>query len=61
MGILGTLNDLFWSEKIWLPPNFTWEDLDPKYEYQFTNYRHLYLYAIPLAFVILLIRFILEK
>lgn len=61
MNIFKTFSDIFWSRHVWLPPNYTWEDLEPKYEYQFTNYRHVYLYPIPFAFIVLLIRVILEK
>ncbi|XKL59167.1 hypothetical protein PGB90_000183 [Kerria lacca] len=61
MKIFGPFSDIFWHKNVWLPPNFTWDQLEPKYEYQFTNYRHLYSYAIPLACVILFIRLLLER
>lgn len=61
MNLLGTFSDIFWHESVWLPPNLTWAKLEPKYEYQFTDYRHVYLYPIPLAFVILFLRYLTEK
>lgn len=61
MNIFGTFSDVFWHKDVWLPPNFTWEQLEPKYEYQFTDYRHVYLYPIPLACIILVIRYLLER
>lgn len=61
MMLLGSFSDIFWHKSVWLPPNFTWAQLEPKYEYQFTDYRHLYLYPITLAFVVLFIRHLTEK
>lgn len=54
--------DLFWSEYVWLPPNTTWADLAPNAssEVQHTDYRDL-LYPLPMAIVMLLIRYTLEK
>lgn len=52
---------IFWNAKFWLPPGMTWEDYEPKDEYDHTNYRHLYLYPIPLTAGILIFRFALEK
>lgn len=59
--MLQRLSDLFWSPSIWLPGNTTWADLEPDEKMSFTNYRHLYIYPIPLALVILLVRFAIEK
>lgn len=55
------VSEYFWSKEIWLPPNFTWQMLDPKFGHNCTDYRHLYIYPIALAFLVLFIRIILEK
>ncbi|BES92325.1 longevity assurance factor [Nesidiocoris tenuis] len=51
--------DCFWTPKVWLPPNVTWEDLVPNEKIQYTDHTHLY-YPIPMAMVVLAIRYILE-
>lgn len=61
MNLVKAFSDIFWHKSIWLPPNLTsWEQVDPKFEYQFTDHRHLYQYAIPLAFVMLFIQCLTE-
>lgn len=54
--------DSFWSERIWLPPNTTWADIAPEAskEIQHADYRHLF-YPLPMAFLMLLLRYCLEK
>ncbi|XP_030757262.1 ceramide synthase 6 [Sitophilus oryzae] len=54
--------DTFWSPTVWLPPNTTWADIAPESstEIQHADHRHLW-YPIPLAFVMLLLRYLLEK
>lgn len=54
--------DSFWSPHIWLPPNTTWADIAPESseEIQHADYRHLF-YPLPMALVMLLIRFLFEK
>lgn len=50
----------FWDRRMWLPPNVTWEDLEPNGKIQYTNHNHLY-YPLPMALVMLIIRYFLEK
>ncbi|KAK9876059.1 hypothetical protein WA026_011169 [Henosepilachna vigintioctopunctata] len=52
----------FWSESIWLPPNTSWADISPEAnkDINHTNPRHL-IYPIPMAFGMLLLRYVLEK
>ncbi|XP_053617763.1 ceramide synthase 6-like isoform X2 [Plodia interpunctella] len=54
--------DAFWDDGLWLPPNTTWEDIAPGPEKAvvYTDYRHL-IFPIPLAFVLILLRNLLEK
>lgn len=64
MDYLREFSDAFWSESIWLPPNITWTDISAQSKthpnVQHADYRHL-LWPIPMAFVIIILRFILEK
>lgn len=62
MNILRDISDTFWSKHIWLPPNTTWADIAPgsRPDVQHADYRDL-IYPIPLAAVMLIIRYILEK
>lgn len=61
-GILRSVNDAFWSEYVWLPPNVTWEHVAPgaQRDIDTTDYRHLY-FPLPFALVLLIIRYCLEK
>lgn len=54
--------DVFWSEHVWLPANTTWADLAPNAssEVRHTDYRDL-LYPIPMAVIMLVLRYLLEK
>lgn len=60
--MLRALLNKFWDEDVWLPPNTTWEDITPGPDKAvvYTDYRHL-LYPIPLAFMLILLRHMLEK
>lgn len=59
MNVFKNMLDCFWSPKIWLPPNITWADLVPNEKIQYTDHRHLY-YPLPMALVMLLLRYLLE-
>lgn len=54
--------DAFWSEHVWLPPNTTWADLSPNSAdgVRHTDHRHL-LYPVPMALIMLVLRYLLEK
>ncbi|KDR21874.1 LAG1 longevity assurance-like protein 6, partial [Zootermopsis nevadensis] len=60
MSLVRALLDKFWSPDVWLPPNVTWADLEPNDKIAYANYRHLVI-PLPLAFMLLGIRFILER
>lgn len=58
--ILQDLSDRFWDTRVWLPPNVTWNDIAPREDLPYTDHRHLAI-PIPLACVMLIIRYFLEK
>lgn len=60
MSIVRRVLDGFWNPEVWLPPNITWADLEPNDKIQYADYRHLF-YPLPLAGLMLILRFILEK
>ncbi|XP_058118286.1 ceramide synthase 5 [Anopheles ziemanni] len=62
MEIFRAVSDTFWSTKVWLPPNITWEDIRPgvRDDVSYADYRHL-IYPIPIAAVILLLRNVVER
>lgn len=60
MNILRNISATFWSPDIWLPPNITWEDISPNADNKYANYQHL-IFPLPMAFVLLGIRYTLER
>lgn len=60
MNIFLNISATFWSPDIWLPPNITWEDISPNADNKYANYQHL-IFPLPMAFVILGIRYTLER
>ncbi|XP_037941577.1 ceramide synthase 6-like [Teleopsis dalmanni] len=62
MSILGSFGEAFWSTRIWLPPNTTWEDIAPgsRLDVKHADYRDL-VWPLPLALVVMIIRFALER
>lgn len=62
MELVRAATDMFWSTRIWLPPNITWEDIRPgvRPDVNHADYRHL-IYPIPLAAVILMLRSVVER
>ena len=60
MDLARNLSRAFWSPDVWLPPNITWDDIAPNARNQYADYRHL-LYPLPMALVLLVLRFALER
>ncbi|KYN31831.1 LAG1 longevity assurance like protein 5, partial [Trachymyrmex septentrionalis] len=60
MNIFLNISATFWSPHIWLPPNITWEDINPNADNKYANYQHL-IYPLPMAIVLLGIRYTLES
>lgn len=50
------------KKKVWLPPNITWKDIEPgsSETIEYADHRHL-LWPIPISFVIIVIRFTVER
>ncbi|XP_054981040.1 ceramide synthase 4 isoform X1 [Sorex araneus] len=55
-----SLNEWFWHEKLWLPPNVTWADLEDHDGKVYPHARDL-LAALPVALALLALRFAFER
>jgi len=51
--------DNFWDESIWLPPNITWKDVEPR-DGLYTNFYDLW-YPLPIAAFIVVLRSMVER
>lgn len=60
--VLQSISKTFWSTSVWLPPNTTWEEIQPgaRPDVVYPDYRHLAM-PIPLALVILAVRMVVER
>ncbi|XP_029978018.1 ceramide synthase 2 [Sphaeramia orbicularis] len=52
--------DWFWWDRLWLPVNLTWTDLEDKDSRVYAKASHLYV-TVPYALVFLLIRYVFER
>ena len=58
-----SISDWFWNERIWLPPNVTWEklgELADRTPNNYSNFSYLW-YPIPAALVVIALRSVFEK
>ncbi|KAJ8249467.1 hypothetical protein GJAV_G00235280 [Gymnothorax javanicus] len=55
-----TLSEWFWWDRIWLPVNLTWADLEDGHGRVYAKASHLYV-TVPLSITFLLIRFLFER
>ncbi|XP_026234480.1 ceramide synthase 2 [Anabas testudineus] len=55
-----TLYEWFWWDRIWLPVNLTWADLEDKDGRVYAKASHLYV-TVPYTFTFLLIRYLFER
>lgn len=55
-----TLYEWFWWDRIWLPVNLTWADLEDREGRVYAKASHLYI-TVPYAFAFLLIRYLFER
>uniref|UniRef100_A0A8C4ZN53 Ceramide synthase 3 n=1 Tax=Gadus morhua TaxID=8049 RepID=A0A8C4ZN53_GADMO len=55
-----TLYDCFWWDRIWLPVNLTWADLEDRDGRVYAKASHLYV-TVPYALVFLLVRYTFER
>ncbi|XP_036227975.1 ceramide synthase 6 isoform X1 [Bactrocera oleae] len=62
MEVIKVAGETFWSTRIWLPPNTTWEDIAPgsRPDVTHADYRDL-TWPIPMAVVIMLLRYAIER
>lgn len=62
MGLLQEISNTFWSTKVWLPPNTTWDEIAPgsRPDVEHADYRDL-VWPLPLALILLILRFAVEK
>ncbi|XP_068457662.1 ceramide synthase 2 [Clinocottus analis] len=58
--MLDTLYEWFWWDRIWLPVNLTWADLEDREDRVYAKASHLYV-VVPFTFAFLLIRYLFER
>ncbi|KAG8509236.1 Ceramide synthase 2 [Galemys pyrenaicus] len=58
-GMLQTLYDYFWWERLWLPVNLTWADLEDRDGRVYAKASDLYV-TLPLALLFLIVRYFFE-
>lgn len=60
-GYYYTVKDTFWSERFWLPFNYTWNDLqDDKPENFYPQTYQLYI-SFPICAILVVLRFLFER
>lgn len=57
--MLQTLYDYFWWERLWLPVNLTWADLEDREGRVYAKASDLYI-TLPLALLFLIVRYFFE-
>uniref|UniRef100_A0A8C6SSB7 Ceramide synthase 3a n=1 Tax=Neogobius melanostomus TaxID=47308 RepID=A0A8C6SSB7_9GOBI len=58
--MLGHMYEWFWWDRLWLPVNLTWADLEDREGRVYAKASHLYV-TIPFALAFLLVRFMFER
>ncbi|KAM4602650.1 ceramide synthase 2 [Polymixia lowei] len=58
--MFGKLYEWFWWDRIWLPVNLTWADLEDREGRVYAKASHLYV-TVPYAIAFLLIRYLFER
>lgn len=59
LSMFQTLYSYFWWERLWLPANLTWADLEDRDGRVYAKASDLYI-TIPLAFLFLIVRHLFE-
>lgn len=54
------ISEWFWWDRLWLPYNLTWSDLDDKEGRVYAKASHLYI-TVPLAVAFLVVRYLFER
>ncbi|XP_062869084.1 ceramide synthase 2 [Trichomycterus rosablanca] len=58
--MLGTICDWFWWDRLWLPGNLTWPDLEDSNGRVYARSSHLYV-TLPYSIVFLIVRYLFER
>ncbi|XP_028812584.1 ceramide synthase 2 isoform X2 [Denticeps clupeoides] len=58
--MIETISEWFWWDRLWLPYNLTWSDLEDKEGRAYAKVSHLYV-TVPLSFAFLVIRYLFER
>ncbi|XP_047388353.1 ceramide synthase 4 [Sciurus carolinensis] len=58
--MLSSLNAWLWQERLWLPPNCTWKQLEDRDGLVFAHPHHM-LAALPLALILVAVRIVFER
>nr|XP_046250813.1 ceramide synthase 2 [Scatophagus argus]XP_046250814.1 ceramide synthase 2 [Scatophagus argus] len=58
--MLQTVSEWLWWDRLWLPANVYWSDLEDKEGYVYAKASHLYA-ALPCAICMLLVRYLFER
>lgn len=58
--MIGTFSEWFWWDRLWLPGNLTWADLEDKDGFIYAKASHLYIVP-PLALMFLVVRYLFER
>lgn len=59
-GMIGTIGEWFWWDRLWLPVNLTWADLKDNDGRVYTKVSHLYI-TLPYSIGFLIVRYIFER
>ena len=55
-----SISEWLWWERLWLPANLSWSDLEDRDDRVYAKPSHLYA-ALPYAFFLLIIRYLFER
>uniref|UniRef100_A0A672LZQ0 Ceramide synthase 2-like n=1 Tax=Sinocyclocheilus grahami TaxID=75366 RepID=A0A672LZQ0_SINGR len=58
--MIGTINAWLWWDRLWLPGNLTWADLEDEEGLVYARASHLYA-TVPYALVFLVVRYLFER
>ncbi|KAM9460736.1 ceramide synthase 2 [Clarias gariepinus] len=58
--MIGTIGEWFWWDRLWLPVNLTWADLEDNDGRVYTKVSHLYI-TLPYSIGFLIVRYIFER
>lgn len=59
-GMIGTICEWFWWDRLWLPVNLTWADLEDKDGRVYAKVSDLYI-TLPYSVGFLIVRYVFER